>query len=58
LAVAAIASAAWADGLIEEVVVTAAKREQGVYEVPASLSVFEGGGLAERGIGPATHPSR
>ena len=46
----AIASAAWADGLIEEVVVTAAKREQGVYEVPASLSVFDGGGLAERGI--------
>ena len=36
--------------LIEEVLVTAAKREQGVYDVPASLSVFDGAGLAERGI--------
>lgn len=44
------ACTAWADGLIEEVVVTAAKREQGVYEVPASLTVFDGGGFAERGI--------
>lgn len=37
--------------LIEEVVVTAAKREQGLYDVAASLSVFDGGSLGERGIG-------
>ena len=36
--------------LIEEIVVTAAKREQGIYEVPASLSVFDGGELEQRGI--------
>ncbi len=30
--------------------VTAAKREQGLYDVSASLSVFDGGTLAERGI--------
>lgn len=36
--------------LIEEVVVTAAKREQGAYDVPASLSVFGGGELPRRGI--------
>ena len=36
---------------IEEVLVTAARREQGLYEVPASLSVFGGAGLAARGIG-------
>ena len=35
---------------IEEIVVTAAKREQGLYDVSASLSVFDGGTLAERGI--------
>ena len=28
---------------IEEIVVTAAKREQGLYDVSASLSVFDGG---------------
>lgn len=38
------------DTLIEEVVVTAAKREQGVYDVSASLSVFGGRDLSERGI--------
>lgn len=44
-------AAAQDDGLlIEEVVVTAAKREQGLYEVPASLSVFDGDSLGERGI--------
>ncbi len=37
--------------LIEEVVVTATKREQGAYEVPAALSVLQGHELAERGIG-------
>ncbi len=36
--------------VIEEVVVTAAKREQGLYEVPASLSVLGGEALPERGI--------
>ena len=35
---------------IEEIVVTASKREQGVYDVPAALSVFDGATLAERGI--------
>ena len=35
---------------IEEVIVTAAKREQGVYEVPVSLSVFDGDGLEKRGL--------
>ena len=30
--------------------VTATKREQGLYEVPASLSVFDGDELGERGI--------
>lgn len=37
--------------LIEEVVVTATKREQGAYEVPAALSVLQGHELDERGIG-------
>lgn len=36
--------------LIEEVVVTATKRERGAYDVPAALSVLDGGGLAARGI--------
>ena len=35
---------------IEEIVVTATKREQGLYDVPASLSVFNGGALSEQGI--------
>ena len=35
---------------IEEVIVTAAKREQGVHEIPVSLSVFDGDGLEKRGI--------
>ena len=39
------------DVVIEEVIVTAARREQGVYEVPAALSVFTGRALPERGIG-------
>lgn len=54
LAAASVASAA-ADSeesrTIEEIVVTAAKREQGLYDVSASLSVFDGGTLAERGVG-------
>ena len=37
--------------IIEEVVVTATRHEQNAYQVPASLSVIEGHGLEERGIG-------
>ena len=40
-----------ASAVIEEVVVTAARREQGISEVPAALSVLDGAGLGERGIG-------
>lgn len=36
--------------VIEEVVVTAAKRVQSVDDVPASLSVLDGGALEQRGI--------
>lgn len=36
--------------MIEEIVVTATKREEGVYDVPAALSVFVGNTLEERGI--------
>lgn len=51
LAAAAIAQADTEEPrAIEEIVVTAAKREQGLYDVSASLSVFDGGTLAERGI--------
>ena len=46
----AAASAQQTQRLIKEVVVTAAKREQGVYDVPASLSVFDGTELPERDI--------
>ena len=35
---------------IEEIVVTATRREQGLHDVPASLTAFEGGDLEERGI--------
>ncbi len=38
------------DHVIEEVIVTTTKREQGIYEVPSSLSVLDGGLLEERGI--------
>ena len=47
---AAGAPAGETEPLIEEVVVTATKRERGAYDVPAALSVFDGGGLAARGI--------
>ena len=43
-------SGAWAQPLIEEIVVTATKRERGIYEVPVSLSVFVGRRLGVRGI--------
>jgi len=38
------------DSRFEEIVVTAAKREQSIYEVPISLSAFEGDKLAAQGI--------
>lgn len=50
LTFSSVVNAEEAERLIEEVVVTAAKREQGAYDVPASLSVFDGGELPERGI--------
>ena len=36
--------------LIEEITVTAAKREQSIYEVPIAVSAFQGEKLAEQGI--------
>ena len=48
--IAAVAAAPADSRVIEEIVVTAAKREQGLYDVAAALSVFDGGTLAERGI--------
>ena len=38
------------DSLIEEITVTAAKREQSIYEVPIAVSAFEGENLAKQGI--------
>ena len=38
------------DALIEEIMVTATKREASIYEVPISISAFEGDKLAEQGI--------
>ena len=38
------------DPLIEEITVTAAKREQSIYEVPIAVSAFEGENLAKQGI--------
>jgi iron complex outermembrane receptor protein len=37
-------------GYFEEITVTATKREQNIYEVPISLSAFEGDKLAAQGI--------
>lgn len=50
LPLATLARAEQTERLIEEVVVTAKKREQGAYQVPASLSVFGGEELPERGL--------
>jgi len=36
--------------LIEEITVTATKREQSIYEVPIALSAFDGAKLAQQGI--------
>ena len=38
------------DALIEEIMVTATKRETSIYEVPIAISAFEGDKLAEQGI--------
>jgi iron complex outermembrane receptor protein len=39
-----------AESLFDEITVTAAKREQSIYEVPIAISAFEGDKLAEQGI--------
>ena len=38
------------DAVFEEVVVTAQKREQSIYEVPVAISAFTGDSLAQQGI--------
>ena len=38
------------DSFVEEITVTAAKREQSIYEVPIALSAFDGDKLVEQGI--------
>lgn len=38
------------ESLFEEITVTAAKREQSIYEVPIAVSAFEGDKLAQQGI--------
>jgi iron complex outermembrane receptor protein len=38
------------DALIEEIMVTAQKREQSIYEVPVAISAFQGDKLAQQGI--------
>ena len=39
-----------AEDLIEEIMVTATKREESIYEVPIAISAFEGDQLAKQGI--------
>ncbi|NNC78257.1 MAG: TonB-dependent receptor plug domain-containing protein [Woeseiaceae bacterium] len=50
LVLPAPATAQLAEALIEEITVTAAKREQSIYEVPIAVSAFDGDKLAEQGI--------
>ena len=38
------------DSRLEEIIVTATKRDQSIYSVPTALSAFEGDTLAQRGI--------
>ena len=38
------------DSLFEEIIVTATKRAQSIYEVPIAMSAFEGENLAKQGI--------
>jgi iron complex outermembrane receptor protein len=50
LAISPAAFAQIGDALIEEITVTATKREQSIYEVPIAVSAFEGDKLAQQGI--------
>ena len=50
LAISPLALAQDDDGLIEEIMVTATKREQSIYEVPVAVSAFQGDQLAQQGI--------
>ncbi len=50
LCLAATPAAAQDDEYFEEVIVTATKRAQNIYEVPFALSAFEGDKLAQQGI--------
>ncbi|MDH3812500.1 MAG: TonB-dependent receptor plug domain-containing protein, partial [Gammaproteobacteria bacterium] len=50
LAISPLALAQDDDALIEEIMVTATKREQSIYEVPVAVSAFQGDQLAQQGI--------
>jgi len=50
LGAAPVAFAQDSKSLIEEITVTATKREQSIYEVPIAMSAFEGDKLAQQGI--------
>ena len=50
LALSPLATAQDSGVLIEEITVTATKREQSIYEVPIAISAFEGDKLAQQGI--------
>jgi len=50
LALSPMALAQEDGALIEEIRVTATKREQSIYEVPIAISAFEGDKLAAQGI--------
>ena len=54
LAVAAASSVTHAQPMLEEVVVTATKREVGMQDVPIALSVMGGEKITEQGIGSLT----
>jgi len=47
---AAFAQNSDSDALIEEIMVTATKREASIYEVPVAVSAFDGDKLAQQGI--------
>ena len=50
LAISPLALAQDDDALIEEIMVTATKRELSIYEVPVAVSAFQGDQLAQQGI--------